>query len=294
MPDAITTAQVIEFKANVAMLMQQQDSRLRGMVTTDTYVGKQGSVVEQFGEATAQVVVNRHGDTPILDLPQDKRWVFPTDIEWGSLVDNVDKLRMRIEPTGAYTKAAAGAMNRKLDDIILAAFFATAFKGENGTTSEAFDTTNFQVPVATGGAASSLNVAKLQLTVQKLLAANKGELMEPVYSAISSFEHDALLKEVQVTNKDFGSSAVLVDGRVRRFMGIDFTLTERLSISAGNRLVPAWVKSGMHLGIWQDIMANIAQRADKRFSWQVYTAMTVGSTRLEQGKIIQVLCDDQI
>lgn len=294
MPDAITTANVIEFKANVALLMQQKDSRLRSAVTTDGYVGKQGSSVEQFGEATAQEVVNRHGDTPILDLPQDKRWVFPKDIEWGSLVDNVDKLRMRIEPTGAYTMAASAAMNRKIDDIILAAFFAQAFKGENGTTAENFDTTNFQVAVAEGGAASSLNVAKLQKAVQKLLAAHKGELMEPVYGAISSFEHDALLKEVQVANKDFGSSAVLVDGRVKRFMGVDFTLTERLATSGGNRLIPVWVKSGMHLGVWQDVQAEIAKRADKRFSWQVYTSMTVGGTRLESGKQIQVLCDDQI
>jgi hypothetical protein len=30
-------------------------------------------------------------------------------------------------------------------------------------------------------------------------------------------------------NKDYGNSAVLVDGRVKRFMGIDFTLTERLT-----------------------------------------------------------------
>jgi hypothetical protein len=294
MPDAITTANVIEFKANVALLMQQMDSRLRGMVTSDSYVGKQGSAVEQFGEATAQEVVNRHGDTPILDLPQDKRWVFPKDIEWGSLVDNVDKLRMRIEPTGAYTRAAAAAMNRKMDDIILAAFFAQAFKGENGTTAENFDTTNYQVAVTVGGAASSLNVAKLQSAVQKLLAANKGELGEPVYGAISSFEHDALLKEVQIANKDFGSSAVLVDGRVKRFMGVDFTLTERLSISGGNRLIPVWVKSGMHMGVWQDIQAEIAKRPDKRFSWQVYTYMTIGATRLESGKQIQVLCDDQI
>ncbi|MGH8596740.1 MAG: phage capsid protein, partial [Gammaproteobacteria bacterium] len=187
-----------------------------------------------------------------------------------------------------------GAMNRKIDDIILSSIFGTNFKGENGTTSEAFDTTNYQVAVTVGGAASSLNVAKLQSAVQKLLLANKGDLMEAVNAAISSYEHDALLKEVQIANKDFGGSAVLVDGRVKRFMGVDFTMTERLNISGGNRLVPIWVKSGMHLGVWQDINAEIAKRSDKRFSWQVYTSMTVGATRLQSGKQIQVLCDDQI
>jgi hypothetical protein len=103
------------------------------------------------------------------------------------------------------------------------------------------------------------------------------------------------LKEIQVVNKDYnGGSAVLENGRVRRFMGYNFTLTERLNITSGNRLIPAWVKSGMHLGLWQDIQAQISQRADKGYSWQVYTSMTLGATRLQAGKVVQILADDQI
>ena len=295
MPDTITVASVQEYKSNVELLMQQQDSRLRNAVTTDSYVGKAASVVEQFGEATAQERTSRHADTPLLDLSQEKRWVFPKDIEWASMVDTVDKLRMRIEPTGAYTRAAAAGMNRKIDDIVIAAFWAAAFKGENGTTSEAFNTTDYQVGVNVGGTASSLNVAKLQSALQKLIAANKGDLMESVFGAISSYEHDALLKEVQIASKDYnGGAAVLENGRVKRFMGTDFILTERIDIASGNRRVPVWVKSGMHLGVWQDIQAQISQRADKGYSWQVYTSMTIGATRLQPGKLIQVLADDQI
>ena len=33
---------------------------------------------------------------------------------------------------------------------------------------------------------------------------------------------------------------------------------------------------------------------DKRYSMQVYTCMTVGATRTQPGKLIQVQCDDQI
>lgn len=295
MPDQITTANVIEFKTNVEMLMQQEDSRLRGMVSSDSYVGKQGSVVEQFGSATAQLRTSRHADTPLLNLTQDKRWVFPLDYEWASLIDQVDKLRMRIAPEGAYTKAAANGMNRAVDDVILTGFFATAYTGENGTTSEAFDTSNYQVGVNVGGTASGLNVAKLQSALQKLMLANKGDIMEPVYSVISSYEHDLLLKEIQIVNKDYnGGAAVLENGRVKRFMGFEFTVSERLTVTSGNRLIPAWVKSGMHLGVWQDVMADIAKRADKGNAWQIFTNMTIGASRLQQGKVIQVLCDDQI
>jgi hypothetical protein len=201
---------------------------------------------------------------------------------------------MIIDPTSPYARAGAAAMSRAMDDEILDKIFGTNFTGENGTTSDAYDTANFQVGVNVGGTASSLNVAKLQSAIQKLISANKGELREGVYGAIGSFEHDALLKEVQVVNKDYGASATLVDGRVKRFMGIDFTITERLNITAGNRLIPIWMKSGVHLGLWKDINTKVSERADKSHALQVYLCGTFGATRTQDGKQIQVLCDDQI
>ncbi len=297
MPDSITVASVQEYKANVEMLLQQTDSRLAGAVTTGSYVGKAASIVEQFGEATAQEKTSRHADTPLLDLSQDKRWVFPRDFEWASLIDNEDQLRAIVNLTSPYAQAGAAAMQRAKDDVILASIFGTNYKGENGTTPETFGTLGsgtYDVGVNTGGTASALNVAKLQSAVRILMTANKGELMEPVYGAISSYEHDSLLKEIQVVNKDYGASAVLVDGKIKRFMGIDFIITERLTITSGNRLIPVWLKSGMHLGVWKDLVVDIGPRRDKSMANQVYLCMTIGATRTQLGKQIRIQCDDQI
>lgn len=297
MPDNITVASVQQYKANVELLLQQEGSRLRNAVTVGSHVGKAASVVEQFGSATAQLKVSRHADTPLLDLSQDKRWVFPLDYEWASLIDNEDQLRAIIDLTSPYARAGAAAMNRAIDDVIITAIHGTNYTGENGTTSESFGTLGsgtYDVGVNTGGTASSLNVAKLQLGVRILMTANKGDLMEPVYGAISSYEHDALLKEVQVVNKDYANSAVLENGRVKRFMGIDFILTERLTITSGNRLIPLWLKSGVYLGIWKDLQAEIGKRADKSYATQVYLCQTIGATRTQLGKQIRIQCDDQI
>ena len=297
MPDNITVASVQQYKANVELLLQQNDSRLAGAVMTSSHVGKAASVVEQFGSATAQLKTGRHSDTPLLDLSQDKRWVFPSDYEWASLIDNQDQLRAIVDLTSPYATAGAAAMNRAKDDVILAAIHGTNYTGENGTTSESFGTLGsgtYDVGVDTGGTASALNVAKLQKGVRILMTANKGDLIEPVYGAISSYEHDSLLKEVQVANKDYGNSAVLVDGKVRRFMGVDFILTERLTITSGNRLIPLWLKSGVCLGMWQDLVAEITKRADKSYATQVYLAMTIGATRTQLGKQVRIQCDDQI
>jgi hypothetical protein len=297
MPDAITTASVQQYRANVEMLLQQQDSRLRNAVTVGSYVGKAASVVEQFGEATAVERTSRHADTPLLDLSQDKRWVFPKDYEWASLIDNQDRLRAIIELTSPYAMAGAAAMNRVMDDVILAAIFGTNYVGENGTTQETFGTVDsgaYDVSHNVGGTDSSLNVAKLQAAIRILMTANKGELMEPVNGAISSYEHDALLKEMQIVNKDYGNSAVLVDGKVSKFMGVNFIITERLTITSGNRLIPIWLKSGMHLGMWDGVTAKITERNDKGHATQVYLAMTLGATRTQLGKQVRVGCDDQI
>ena len=291
---SITTAFIQQYKANVELLMQQTQALLAPYCTTDGYQAKAASHVEQFGSAAAQKKTSRNSDTPNLNVSQDKRWVFPVDYEWGTLIDKQDIMRMIIDPKSPLAQAGAAAMNRAKDDEILVQIFGTNFVGENGTTAETFDTTNYQVGVNVGGTASSLNVAKLQSSIQKLIFANKQELMEPVYGAISSFEHDSLLKEVQIHNKDFGGTAVLVDGKVKRFMGVDFTITERLNITSGNRLIPIWRKSGMHLGYWQDVMTKVDERPDKSYAWQVYHLGTWGATRLQSGKIIQVLCDDQI
>lgn len=294
MPDNITVASVQQYKANVELLLQQTDSRLAGAVSTGSHVGKAASIVEQFGEATAALKTGRHADTPLMDLSQDKRWVFPLDYEWASLIDNEDQLRAIIDLSSPYATAGAAAMSRAKDDVILSSIFGTNYTGENGTTAETFDTTNYQVAAAVGGTASSLNVAKLQSGIQKLIRANKGELMEPVYAAISSFEHDAMLKELQAVSKDYTNSAVLDDGRIKRFMGTNFIVTERLSITSGNRLVPMWLKSGMYLGVWKDMVVDIGPRRDKSMANQVYLCMTIGATRTQAGKQIQILCDDQI
>ena len=298
MPDNITVASVQQYRANVELLLQQTESRLVNAVTVGNYVGKAASVVEQFGEATAQEKTGRHSDTPLLDVSQDKRWVHPKDYEWATLLDSQDQLRSIVDLSSPLAMAGAAGMARKRDDVILSAIFGTNYTGENGTTAESFGTVGsgaYDVGVNVGGTASALNVAKLQNAIRLLMTANKGELMEPVHGAISSYEHDLLLKEVLVANKEYGSSTgVLEDGKVKRFMGVDFILTERLTITSGNRLIPVWLKSGMHLGVWQDLMTDISQRKDKSLAWQVYLCMTMGATRTQLGKQIRISCDDQI
>jgi hypothetical protein len=67
MPDNITVASVQQYKANVELLLQQQDSRLAGKVI-DRFVHRQGRERRRAVRlATAQQKTSRHSDTPLLD-----------------------------------------------------------------------------------------------------------------------------------------------------------------------------------------------------------------------------------
>ena len=141
MSNQITTAFVEQYSRNVSMLSQQMGSKLRGTVDVESITGK-NSFFEQIGVTAAQKKTSRHSDTPQIDTPHDRRRVSLDDYEWADLIDDVDKIRMLIDPTSSYAKAAAAAMGRSMDDVIISAFNAAADTGVSGGTSVALPSTS--------------------------------------------------------------------------------------------------------------------------------------------------------
>lgn len=314
---SITTAQIQQYSTNVAMLLQQQGSRLRSAVQEYALQGKAATVLEQFGASNPVFNLGRHSDTPVIDVPQDRRWAYPTDAEWGALIDEQDKLRLLIDPTGQYTQAAVNTLGRAIDDIILSAFFNSNNTGENGTTATgtlyAYNSNSQSVAATVGAsAATGLNIAKLRAAKRKLLEADLDVDNDTLYAIISAKQHDDLLNEAQAVSLDYNSKPVLVDGKITQFMGFNFIHSERIpgaanfntalnpaitssdadgSFVASTRwMVPVFAKSGLGLGIWGDIATNVAPRADKRFATQVYSKMTIGATRLEEKRCVIINC----
>lgn len=295
MSDQITTAFVTQFQTNVDMLAQQMGSRLRGAVTEGRHVGEQAAFLEQFGVAdTPQSNPARNADTPNMNVPQDRRWVFPTSIDWGYLLDNKDKLRMIIDPTSSIAQAAAATMNRKLDDVIVAATFGTALTGKIPSTPVTFPAGNVVANTVGASGATGLNVAKLREARRLLLRAEIDPDMEPLYAVLCADKLNDLLNDIQVTSRDFnGGNAVLENGRLTQYLGIQFIHSERFLGGAKNGNgtpyeTPVWAKSGLHLGIWSDLTAQISIRDDKSYATQLYTQMTIGASRTEEAKVIKI------
>lgn len=292
---------VSQFTTNQQLLLQQKGSKLRDTVTIGSYVGKQAAVVDQYGAINAQKVVGRFNPMGRVDASVDRRWVFPVDYDLPQLIDTFDKLRLLTDPASSYVTNGAYAMGRAQDDEIIAAYFADAKTGEAGGTTTAFGTAltsagGQNVSVGVGGAASGLNVAKLREGKKKLMANEVDIDSDPLICIVTATQHDNLLNEVQVVSADFGwkDAPVLKEGRLDRFLGINFKHCERLTTgtddAAGtSRQIPLYAKSGMHLGIWNDIQAQIDQRKDLQgLPWQAYTWGTFGGTRTEEKKVVRV------
>lgn len=290
MSSEITTSFVEQYSSNVAMLAQQMGSRLRSAVDVETITGK-NAFFDQVGVTAAVQRTSRHADTPQIDTPHSRRRVSLADYEWADLIDDQDKVRMLIDPTSSYAKAAAAAMGRSMDDVIIAALGGSADTGETGSTAVALPSTS---KFATGQQSDGLTIAKL-IAAKKFFDLNDVDPSIPRFIVAGATQMSDLLGTTQVTSSDFNTVKALVAGDVDTFMGFKFIMSNRLALDATNtddRKIFAFTQDAIKLGVGKDITAKIDVRADKSYATQVYTCMSIGAVRMEEKKVFQIPCDE--
>lgn len=283
-----------EYAANVELLSQQMRPKLALYSRTQSATGSKAlRMLSQIG--STEVLTNSTRAAPAMDVrvDHDGRWVFPTHLDWGTVIDDIDLLQTNIAPQGAYVTSAVAAANRKKDELFLTAFFGTSLTGETGGTSTAFDSGNVVAVTEGVGAATGLNVAKLR-AAKKILLENEVDLdMEQIYVGITPKQHDDLLAITQVVSTDFNDRPVLgTDGFVNRFLGMNFVISNRLGVDGSSyRRLPVWVPSGMGRGVWQETTARLRKRSDLQREPMYAELMGMeGYTRIEEAKCVEIKC----
>lgn len=287
-----------QFSSNVALLLQQKMSKFRGAVTTGSHTGKQASPVDQIGAVAMRPVTNRFAPKERTDAAVDRRWVSPSDFDLQQLVDTFDNLKIISDPKSKYVQNAIAAANRQFDDLIIDGFFGTSLTGETAGTSTTFPTSTSTnvVSVDTGGAASGLNVAKLKKAYELALTNEVDVESDPLYVAITAKQNTNLLNEIEIISADFKAEQKprVESGKVMSFLGFNFIHSQRLDTGTDDqagtsRAIPVWAKSGMYLGLWQDMRTDVREAKElKGNPWEVYLYLSAGATRLEEGKVLKI------
>ena len=286
MSTQITTAFVNQFSANIQMLSQQMGSLLRTAVDVETVNGEK-AFFDQVGSAAAVLRTSRHADTPLIDTPHSRRMVTMSDYEYADLIDDSDKVRLLVDPTSTYTRAAAAAMGRAMDDVIITAALGTAQTGKEGSTSTALSAGQ---KIAHGSAA--LTIAKL-VSAKELLDSASVDPSIPRFIIVSPKQVSDLLNNTTVTSSDFNTVKALAQGEINSFVGFRFIVSNRLNTdSNSDRQVIAFAQDGLKLAIGKEPAARIDERADKSYSTQVFYSQAIGATRMEEAKVVEIACNE--
>lgn len=293
-----------QFSTLLELKLQQMGSKMRGRIDERGYVGKMASPVQQLNATAAKSPTGRYAALQPDDNGFTRRWVFPTEREKAQLIDTFDELQTIVDPKSQYVQNAAMAFGRAIDDIVFQAAFGTAQIGQDaaslsaetfntGLTTDASPGYQIGIQFGTSGSNTGMTIQKL-IELRRALRHNHVDVeMDPVTVVIGSQQEADLLNLVQVVSTEFNDKPVLVDGRVTRFLGFDICVSERLPYTSTTRKCLAFSKSGLHLGVWRDMLNRITQRADLSSQpYQVYTQMMIGATRTQPGKVYMVTCAD--
>lgn len=293
MSNTIDIAHVQQFSDNVRHLAQQQGSKLVGLVSVKPITGKYAHF-DRLGAVSAYARTSRHADVVYTDTPHSRRRVKIADYEVADLIDEQDEIRNMIDFKSPYVQNMAMALGRKMDDLIIAAALgtATAIDSSDAESSVSFLDAN-RIDCDFGTADSNLTLAKL-IEAKRILDAadiigDDGRALVHNASALAN-----LLNSTTVTSADYNSVKALTNGEINTFLGFDFVMSNRLTGTLSSDPDPikclAIVKSGLGLALGQDINVRMDVLPQKSHAIQVLGKMTMGATRIEEEKVVNIEC----
>lgn len=109
-----------QFESDAHIAYQQKGSKLRNTVRTRQGVKGASLRFQKVGKGTA-ATKTRNGDIALMELAHDYVDVTLVDYYAGDYIDSLDELKLNIDERGIIKDAAANAIGRKFDYLIIAA-----------------------------------------------------------------------------------------------------------------------------------------------------------------------------
>lgn len=303
MADTIPDSFKNEYHNEFEVQFQQNGSRLAqtcAVITQNVEVDFRDRL-SKLSDDINSVVSVRHGQT-VYSNPENTRVAhrIVTHRPPAHLFDSVDQLRMRLaDPRAGYQKNHAMFLGRKKDSAIITAAVGTTYTGKDGTVAETYDASTYGVAVDAvppGATPTNSNLTIEKLIQARSLLGRQESIMdgEPLWLILSQRQEDALLRLTETVNQDYNTTRVLVEGKIKSFMGFNFIRTELLSKSGNVRTCLAYPQGAITLSEGSALKTRMDEMPNLNYSWQVWSEATFGATREWREKVVSIACDEAI
>jgi len=306
-----------QFKDTIYHVCQQKESLFAKGVRVEPLLGAEDKAFDQMGTLELVEKAGYNPDTPSTDPTTGRRWVDTTPYHNAFLYDRDYDLDLQNKPTSDVAVAFRRAVNRKKDDIILAAMDATVYSGRRkgstitwasqlGTTAYAENSGGRTIPYncSEGNCSASdtgMTVEKVELILEYF---NKNEVEEdtPIFCAISPRQATNLFGQEEYVNIDYQESKPLTRGRIlKNWHGINWIISNKIVKGTANNIAVAtdsqniykcwaWAMDGIILGVQSDVTLEIDKRSDKSNAQQIYIYMNMGAFRMDEDRVCLVEC----
>lgn len=287
MNNTITAAFVTQFHDSFVAAAEQKESRLESTVTSRGMIVGSSFTANDMGTVEASQVTNRYGDTEWTIPDAGTRSALMSDYDVAIPIERTDLAKLMANPQGDYLQRCIAAMNRKKDAVIYSAAIGSALR----KTDESGTFAGVAVPAGQIIAAGATGMTKAKIiTAKKLFRTNEADEHngEELYLAYDAGMLEDILSDTTLTSADYMAVKMLQEGDISgRWMGFKWVPYEALS-GTSTKTTMAWCKSGVHVGTGENVVTDIGPRRDKRNLIQIYAAMSIGSVRVNESKVVTI------
>lgn len=274
----LTAAEINQFDAEVKQAYQGS-GMLRGTVRVRTGVVGRTHRFPKMGKGIATARVPQ-AEVVVMDIAHTNAIATLEDWNAAEYTDIFDAAHTNIDERGELAEVIAAAIGRREDQLIYDAMEAAS--------------TTLTVAASIGGAASGLNVAKLQRTGFLLDDQGVPGADRTFLGSVKGKEQ--LLGETEATSSDFASVKALVSGDITSFYGFTFKWMESrdeggLTIAANQRTNFGYHKKSMGLAVGIDFRTEV-NYIPTRTSWLANGLFSAGSVGIDAFGLVDVTTDE--
>lgn len=303
---------VDQFDSTLYHLLQQKESKFEKAVDVRPVLNAEDKAFDAIGRLALTEKTERNPQTPIVDITTERRWVNTDPFHQAVLIDKDDDMNRIIEPTSDIMMELVNAVQRKKDDIILAAIDGDVTSGRRAgstitwasqdgnlayTGKDTGRTIIHDCAVGNCSAADTgLTIEKIEL-VREYFANLDADENIPIWGAISPRQATNLFGQNEYVNNDFSNGKPLTTGRIiPNWHGINWIVSTKIVLGTNNDLdadknvyrCPFWLQNGLILGVQDMISTEISIRDDLSYSKQIYVHMNMGAMRRDEDRVCYV------